>query len=412
MIRRSALVVLLLLVCLGANGGGCKATPTLLIISLDGGDWRYMDPLIAGGYLPTLGALRDGGTTGSTDCIGANSAFGCFCPMVHVSAMTGWSSDVHGIQGIGELPSARLKPAIWNVLHAYRPYARIALASMRNTWPPEEAPSHVITEPGSAMLAEEFYDFCTPGAQISEGFWPGSSTMPETWTKPVSLYTDLGLLPNTEPVVPFFSQHGADFTATRALTALTASHAPGAFKLTAVTLHFIDKSLHLSCTDVHAEPYGAVDGCAMRASAAAWPGMDFHPCPFGWGNAASSYLEADVLLGELLAAGRWDYVLIYSDHGMTLYPENSGGLPCHHGLGTPAQTSASFGVHGPGVKVGQRLPDPLDVLCVAPLAAHLLGLPVSNELPCVASGEFSALLADLFTPQYLASHPPRYAAGW
>jgi hypothetical protein len=410
MIRRFALLAVLVVVCLGANGGGCN-TPSLLIVSLDGGDWRYMDPLIAGGYLPTLGALRDGGTTGSTDCIGANSEFGCFCPIVHVSAVTGWPSSAHGIVEIGSLPSARRKPAIWNVLRNYRPNSRIALASMRNTWPPEQAANYVITEPGAAMLGEEFYDFCTPGAQVAENFWPGSSTMPGTWTKPASLYRDLGLLPNSEPIVPFFSQHGADFTATRALTALTAAHAPGEFKLTAVTLHFIDKSLHLSCIEVHQQPYGPVDGCGMRESAAAWPGMDFHPCPFGWGNAASSYLEADILLGELLAAGEWDHVLIYSDHGMTLYPPGTTPV-CHHGLGTPAQASASFGVYGPGVKAGQRLANPLDVLCVAPVAAYLLGIPVSNEVPCVASGAFSGLLADLFTPQYLASHPPRYTARW
>lgn len=411
MMLRYALLALLLPICLGATSG-YRRSPTLLIVSLDGGDWRYMDPLIAGGHLPTFRALRDGGVTGSTDCIGANAAFGCFCPMVHVSAMTGWPSDVHGIQGIGQLSSERLKPAIWEVLHKHRPYARIALASMRNTWPPEDAPSHVITEPGAAMLGEEFYDFCRSGAGISEGFWPGSSTMPGTWTKPVSLFANLGLLPSAKPVVPFFSQHGADFTATRALTALTAARRPGAFKLTAVTFHFIDKSLHLSCRDVHGEPFGPVDGPAMLEAAAAWQGMDSHPCPVGWGNAASSFLEADVLLGELLAAGRWDYVLIYSDHGMTRYPAGIGTVPCHHGLDTPAQTAASFGVHGPGVKGGQRLAEPLDILCVAPLAAYVLGLPVSRELPCVTSGKFSALLADLFAARYLVRHPPRYAARW
>jgi hypothetical protein len=282
---------------------------------------------------------------------------------------------------------------------------------MRNTWPPEQAPNYVITEPGSAMLGEEFYDFCPPAAQVAENLWPGSSTLPGTWTKPVSLYTDLGLLPNTEPVVPLVSQHGADFSATRALAALTAARPPGFFNLTAVTFHFIDKSLHLSCGQVQQQVYGPVDGCALRESAAAWPGMDSHPCPVGWGNAASSYLEADILVGELLAAGRWDHVLIYSDHGMTMYPPGFS-VPCQHGLGTPAQAAASFGVHGAGVKVGQRLAEPIDVLCVAPVAAYLLGLPVSRELPCVASGAFATLLADLFTPQYLASHPPRYTARW
>jgi hypothetical protein len=259
---------------------------------------------------------------------------------------------------------------------------------MRNTWPPEDAPSHLVTEPGAVMLAGEYYNLCSPSAAVAEATFPGSSTMPETWTKPASLFTDLGLLPNPEPIESFFVQHGADFTATRGLTALTAALPPGDFKLTAVTLHFIDKSLHLSCGEVHTAPFSDIDGDALRASAAAWPGIDAHPCPWGWGNAASSYLEADLLLADLLAAGRWDYVLIYSDHGMTLYPPGATAVPCQHLLNSPAQTAASFGVYGPGVKAGQRLGAPLDVLCVAPLAAYLLGIQVSAELPCVATGKF------------------------
>ncbi len=398
--------------CEQGTWSGCNA-PTVLVLGLDGGDWRYMDPLIDAGYLPTMTTLRESGVSGHTDCINSNSAFGCFCPMVHTSAVTGWSSAVHNIQAIGQPSTDRRKPAVWNVLRPHKPEALIALSDMRNTWPPEADPTHVLTEPGNLIIAEqEFYDLCNPGDTFAEATWPGVLAQPDTWTKPPGLFTTLGLTPDPEPDVSFYSPHAGGFTAMAGLTALTASHAPGDFKLTAFTLHFPDKTKHISCDLVHDVTYGAINSAKIVAQAAAWTGSgSVHTCPFGWGSTAGTYIEADMLLGNLLAAGRWDYLVLYSDHGMTLYPPGPG-LPCHHGLGTPAQQSASFGVHGPGVRAGVRLPVPQDVLCVAPLIAYLLDLPVSQELPCVVSGAFETLLANVFTPEFLAARPPKYAARW
>jgi hypothetical protein len=123
-------------------------------------------------------------------------------------------------------------------------------------------------------------------------------------------------------------------------------------------------------------------------------------------------VEADLLLGDLVAAGRWDYVVIYSDHGMTLYPPGQTSVACHHGLASPARDTASFGVWGQGVRENVRLSAVQDVLCVAPLVAHLLKLPVSQELPCVQSGAFDTLLAEVLTPEFLAARPPTYVAAW
>lgn len=389
---------------------GCNA-PTVLVLALDGGDWRYMDPLIDAGYLPSMTAIREGGVSGHTDCINSNPAFGCFCPMVHLSAMTGWPSAVHGIAGIPQPSTDRRKPAVWNVLRPHKANARIALSDMRNTWPPEADPDYVLTEPGNLIIAErEFYDTCDPGDAFAEATWPGVLAQPDTWTKPPGLFATLGLTPDPEPDVPYFSPHAGGFTAMAGLTALTDSHAPGDFKLTAFTLHFPDKTKHISCDAVHDEPYGEINGAKIVAQAAAWTGP-VHPCLYGWGSTGGTYLEADMLLGNLLAAGRWDYLVLYSDHGMTFQPPELG-LPCHHLLGTPAQQSASFGVHGPGVRAGVRLPAVQDVLCVAPLLAYLLDIPVSQELPCVVSGAFETLLENVFTPEFLAARPPKFVARW
>ncbi len=68
----------------------------------------------------------------------------------------------------------------------------------------------------------------------------------------------------------------------------------------------------------------------------------------------------------------------------------------------------TFGVAGPGVVPG-KVPK-ISVLCFAPIVAYTLGLPISEELPCVESGEFQSALEAIFEPEHLRNNPARYVA--
>jgi hypothetical protein len=120
-------------------------------------------------------------------------------------------------------------------------------------------------------------------------------------------------------------------------------------------------------------------------------------------------MEADEQFAALLATQTWDYVLIVSDHGMTQVTTDPTQVDCHHTT-PPALDSSTFGIQGRGVR-----PGPVgvqSVLCVAPLLAYVLDVPVSAAVPCVTSGAFGTMLSDLFTPEHLAAHPPTFVPSW
>jgi hypothetical protein len=167
-------------------------------------------------------------------------------------------------------------------------------------------------------------------------------------------------------------------------------------------------SSHLDCAEVTNGVFGSVNAPALQAQAASYAGP-VSDCPWGWGNTASSYLEADEQFAALLATRTWDYVLIVSDHGMTQVTTDPTQIACHH-LMPPALDSSTFGIRGRGVRAGPV--GVQSVLCVAPLLAYVLDVPVSTELPCVASGAFGTMLSDLFMPEHLAAHPPTFIASW
>jgi hypothetical protein len=380
----------------------------VLVLGLDSGDWRYLQPLIDGGYVPALADFQAAAAWGPLDCVPAAPNFACFCPIVWTSTVTGQPRAQHGIASIAQRPSERLVPAIWNVLRRHRPVeSDVALASFRNTWPPETDTTWNVTEPGALILAEErFFDLCPAGDVNAEATWPGSTSMPETWTQPPGLLDTLGLVAPAGAVPPSLSTKGSDRTSQRALVALLGT-LPEAPRLTMTILHHIDKTKHVACTYVTDGPFGPVNAAALQAEAENYTGP-VHACPTGWGNTANAYLEADEQVAALLATQTWDYVVVTSDHGMTAYPPGQT-LPCQHGL-SPAVTSGSFGVRGPGVRPG---PVGLqDVLCVAPLLAYLLDVPVARALPCVASGAFATMLGELFDAAHLEARPPIYVDTW
>ena len=388
----------------------CTAAPKrVLVVGLDGGDWRYLQPLVDGGFVPALAEFQQTAAWGGLDCVPASPLLPCFCPIVWTSLATGWPSAAHGITAIAHGPQDRRTPAVWNLLPRFTPTAAaVALASFRNTWPPEPDTTWNVTEPGAAILAEQhFVDACPSGLEEAGRVWPGSTSQPQTWTQPSDLFARLGLLPGPAPQPPAYQPLGADRTSQRALLALLASMDEPP-RLTMTILHHVDKTNHLACGDVTTEPFGDVDAVALQAEATGYAGPIFE-CPWGWGTTASSYMEADEQLAALLATHTWDYVVLVSDHGMTQVTTDPGVVACHHTT-PPALQSSTFGIRGRGVRAGPA--GVQSVLCVAPLLAYLLDVPVSTALPCVASGAFAAMLAELFTPAHLAAHPPAFIGSW
>src|SRR5262245_10763402 len=149
-----------------------------LLIGLDGGDWRYLAPLLARGELPNLAALRERGAFGPWRTVRPTLS-----PAVWTSIVTGKRAADHGItdflwrrlRGVG-VPYPELKPirgvgfpwleaglnasgrivnspissvvrrapAFWNIAAARG--SPVDVINFWATWPAEPIPGHVVSE--------------------------------------------------------------------------------------------------------------------------------------------------------------------------------------------------------------------------------------------------------------------------
>jgi hypothetical protein len=372
-----------------------EGIPKVLVIGIDGAGWEYLDPLRAAGFVPALEGVISAGTRAPLDCETANPEFSCFCPMVWSTIATGHPSSVHGMINNDSEPQDRGVPAIWTVLDASG--GTSTLVNYHNTYPPEPEPEFVVTGPGLTALEDEY--FTTWSASPAPD--PGD---PALWTSPALLFEDLRLLPYTGPQPDAWQPFAHDRASTMTLARLLDEHGPS--NLTMWMLISPDKSKHLTCNAVVSEPGGPVDGPTLLAQAAGWSGPIEAPA-FAWGDAASQYLESNLHAAALLAKDAWDYVLFLSDHTLTSEPQSP--VPCHHIRA--AAFDGIFSITGPGVRAGNDA-ERTNVLCVAPLLAYVLKLPIAQDLPCVAGGAFDTLLQDTFTAAHLATHPPQYVSTW
>ncbi|MFY9825352.1 MAG: alkaline phosphatase family protein [Thermoanaerobaculia bacterium] len=111
----------------------------LVVIGIDGGEWKVIHRLWSEGKLPNLKAIADRGVT-ATLHTAYNSS-----PVIWTTIATGVVPDVHGITDFvvatpkGDVPISsdlRKVPALWNMLS--RAGRRVAVLGWWGSWPAEE----------------------------------------------------------------------------------------------------------------------------------------------------------------------------------------------------------------------------------------------------------------------------------
>jgi len=361
MTRRIPLILLLLPMVVSAVA--CKPAPTVLVVGLDGGDWDVIDPLIEGGFLPTIGHHVENGARADFDCTPAWPEFSCFCPPVWVSIATGQPASIHGIFAIADSSSQRRAKAIWEVYHEAGGVS--VLSSYRNTHPPDEINAFVFTEPSNIVAG-----------RVNYRTWghPDAPEDPILTTRPAGLYEGLDMLPFTEERLdanPHLVKDRVAMEGLSRLTFLQQLFAPFAGRpcLYMVILHAIDKFEHLAWATIQATPEDPVDGERVKELADRWQGPVFGPRPFALGNTVSQYLETEQWLAELLSTVHFDYIVFVSDHGMTR--QAGSGLAGLHGPGQPEAHIGIFSISGPGIEPGTVLED-VDLLDVASVGEPML----------------------------------------
>ena len=156
----------------------------MLVVGLDGASWKILDPLMEGGYVPTLERLVSSGVKADLDCEPAYPPQSCFCPPVWQSIVTGQPATVHRVFNFGTPSTNRRSPTLWDVVHEYG--GKSTLVDLHNTWPADPSAEIVVTEPGVEIFTGVLYE---SSSSLDSG---PIFDQPDTWTKPSDLFEQLG----------------------------------------------------------------------------------------------------------------------------------------------------------------------------------------------------------------------------
>lgn len=145
-------LLFVLVLALPFSLGGCGKEPPpkphpILVVGIDGGEWKVIRKLWAEGRLPNLRSLAERGTT-ATLRTAYNSS-----PVIWTTIATGVTPREHGITDFvvptpkGDVPissDVRKVPAIWNMLTESG--RRVAVLGWWGSWPAEEVNGVVVTD--------------------------------------------------------------------------------------------------------------------------------------------------------------------------------------------------------------------------------------------------------------------------
>ncbi len=365
----------------------------VILIGVDGADWRQLDRLAADARIPTFTRLSESGVRAPL-----RTTIPTWSPIVWNSVSTGVGADMHGIHDFSETPLPGLpcglqslrrdnalpshtglkalsralfasgwlheRPisschrrvkAIWNLVSEVEGTA--AVVNWFASWPSEQLGGYVVSDhnPARAAFVERQYSAnssSTAGVTYPERFIDelAELDLPELPATPtdlvaMDLFADTSrgerdaLASNTALMDAFKTIYSSD----------TFSAAAARYLLEIDDIDFL--AVYLSGIDNLSHRFGRVPGVVDRY-----------------------YERADELIASILEVAREDaVVLIVSDHGWE-YDYAGGNIAHDRG------PDGIVILNGPGVRRGHRLAESPSIFDIAPTAIALMGLPASDDL--------------------------------
>jgi hypothetical protein len=402
----------------------------LVVLGLDGADWRYIEPLIARGELPHLAALRNRGAWGALKTYEPTLS-----PIIWTSVATGKEPRDHGVRGfalrrlrgvadplpklretyglgagvllrwlerrgrIDDSPinsTVRRVPAFWNIatLHG----SPVDVVDWWATWPAEPVLGHIVSE-------RVYYRplGADDGAEIRGGItYPeglvhdlkGRVTRPEDLSlEQARAFMDVtaedlagmkaGRFPKKHILGEFPYFHAMLETDRKvALYLIEQSRArPGARPDLLLLIRLIDMTCHLALhfSDLVDDPLDASPEDVRR----------FHRV------VSQSYRAVDAAVGEILAAFGNANVIVVSDHGFQRESHWPSWTPYYgHGDAPPG----IFIGAGPAFRPGKV--DGMTVYDVMPLMLYLKDFELAQDL-------YGTLRRDVLDAKLVAARPVR-----
>ncbi len=377
----------------------------LLVIGLDGADWRVIDPLVAQGKLPHLARLIAGGTRARLRSIEP-----ILSPVVWTTIATGFLPEEHGIldflvtdtrtgERVPVTSRQRKVRAIWNLLGDAG--VAVGIIAWWATWPAEEVDGYLVSDRVAYQLLGQ--------GRLSDRDPKGKAHPPDLFGKIQPLVvlpeaiTDRDLAPfvglegDAAESWPGRSENRIDefrtvLAASRTYEGIAQALGSGGFQpFEAIYFEGIDTTSHLFMPFRPPKRPGISAQDYQRFSRA----VD------------AFYVHQDDVIGRLLEkASPGTSVLVISDHGF----RSEADRPAREsriGYATAATWHRRYGIliaTGGPFRKGATLNE-ASALDIAPTILAFFGLPIGEDMQ-------GRPIRELFTPEFLKEHPVRYRPSW
>jgi Flp pilus assembly protein TadD/predicted AlkP superfamily phosphohydrolase/phosphomutase len=380
----------------------------LLLIGLDGADWRILDDLLAKGRLPTLKRLIEAGVRARLKSVDP-----VLSPVVWTSAATGFLPSEHGILDFlvkdlrtgGQVPvtSAHRKvKAIWNLLSDSG--VSVGIIGWWATWPAEQVEGYIVSDRVAYQLFRQAGATSLSPPDIQGKTYPedlfsrikplvrSPEEIDESYLKrylnksPHVILDKSGKIPSREEELKTVLASTLSYSAIAA--ALGSSHLQS---FEAIYFEGIDTASHLFMPFRPPQQPGISDDDFER----------YHKA------VDEFYIFQDEILGKLLERAPGDVgILIISDHGF----KSESDRPKRESrinFASAAQWHRRHGIliaSGGQFRKGGEIPE-ISVMDVTPTILAYFGLPVGEDMQ-------GRPAESLLKEEFLQAHPTRYRPSW
>jgi len=371
----------------------------ILLVGLDGLDWRLADPLMEQGRLPHLQSLVDRGIRAKF-----RSMSPMLSPVIWTSMATGVPPERHGIldfvapgpdgKPIPVTSNLRRIPALWNILSEAG--MSVGFVAWWGTWPAEPVNGVIVSD----RLAYTLFGLDRAAGPPTEALFHPPGLAAELVPLKVDP-TDI----TVRDLQRFVHLPGDRFPTgaddlQRIDEARRSLAATGTYE--AVALHLLrTRSFRLFA--VYFEAPDVMCHLFMPFRPPQREGVSDERFGMFRDAVDETYVHHDEILGRLLAEVDLEEttVVVVSDHGFRTDLHRPVG-DARIGHGQAAEWHRKFGVlvmAGPPLRRGERVTE-AGILDLPPTLMALLGLPAAEDWP-------GRVLEEAFMPAFLQEHPPR-----
>jgi Tfp pilus assembly protein PilF len=377
----------------------------LLVIGLDGADWRVIDPLLRRGQLPTLAKLIQDGVRARLKSVDP-----ILSPVVWTTAATGFLPSEHGILDFlvrdtrtgKEVPVTsrhRKVKAVWNLLSDSG--VSVGVIGWWATWPAEYVDGYIVSDRVAYQLFGQNFDrddviggrtFPPDLYQKIRPLVQAPSSVDASELKRYLRYSSRGSAP---PSVDFASRE-KEFKTVLASTST--------FEGIALAL---GSNGFNSFEAIYFEGIDTVSHLFMPFHPPQRPGISSQDFDTFSEAVDAFYARQDQILGEILAkADPGTGIVILSDHGFKSESDRPRG-ESRINYASAASWHRKYGIFvasGGRFRKGASLSE-VSILDLTPTILTYFGLPVGEDMQ-------GRPMTEVFQPEFLQEHPVTYRPSW